>query len=84
MKVKKRDGKLEDFDGSKLKRGLMRSAATEKEAEAVLADVVKQLGDTPVVDARRLSVMVVDSLRNVNEHAADEFVAFREAKLRSR
>ncbi len=81
MKVEKRDGKLEEFDGAKMKRGLVRSGATDGEAEQVVQDVLSQLGGAPVVDARRLSVMVVDSLRKVNAKAADDFVEFRDAKL---
>ncbi len=84
VKVKKRDGKYERFSKSKIAAGIRSAGATAEEAAHVAEEVAGKVVHKAEVTAQKLSGMVVTSLRKVNKAAADEFVRFRDKKLRAK
>lgn len=84
IKVRKRDGSLEDFKDSKIVAGCRKAGASAKEAAQVAKEVSKKVAKMVVVPATRLSNMVVASLKKVNKSAANAFVEFREKKLKAK
>jgi transcriptional regulator NrdR family protein len=84
VKVKKRDGRLEEFVESKIIAGCVKAGATAKEAARVGKEVSMAIAKTAIVPAEKLSDMVVASLKKVNKAAADAFVKFREQKLKAK
>lgn len=91
VKIKKRDGKFEEFDESKIISGIKKAGATVEQAVSVAKEVVeKAIRNTdkvfkiPEITAAELSKMVVEELRKCNETAAEEYVKFRDNKLRNK
>ena len=84
VKVKKRDGRTQDFSESKITTGVRKSGATAREAEAVAKEVSKKVGGRTEVTAEELSEMVVASLRKVNKAASEAFVKFRDNKIKTK
>jgi transcriptional regulator NrdR family protein len=80
VKVKKRVGEIEEYMESKIIAGCKNAGATTEEAVKVAKEVSMKAGKTTVVDAEKLSDMVVESLRKVNKAAADGFHKFRTEK----
>jgi len=80
VKVKKRIGKTEEYLESKIIAGSKKAGATIEDAEKVAKEVSMKVEKMAVVDAERLSDMVVESLRKVNKAAADGFNKFRREK----
>ncbi len=80
VKVKKRIGKTEEYLESKIIAGCKKAGATIEEAAKVAKEVSMKMEKTAVVDAEKLSDMVVESLRKVNKAAADAFHEFRRKK----
>lgn len=81
LKVAKRDGTLEPFDGDKLFRGLQRVAAHRNIPDEDLRRVARDIEAT-LVDSSRKSVawsdivtLVLDRLRNIDATAAHRFAA---------
>jgi transcriptional repressor NrdR len=81
LKVAKRDGSLEPFDGEKLFHSLQRVAAHRSIADDDLRRVARDIEAT-LVDAGRKSVswndivtIVLDRLRNIDAVAAHRFAA---------
>ncbi len=75
--VKKRIGKTEEYLDSKIIAGCKEAGATIEESEKVAKEVSMKVEKMAVVDAQKLSDMVVESLRKVNKAAADAFHKFR-------
>lgn len=84
VRVKKRDEKFEEFIESKIVTGVKKAGATAEEAAHVVKEVSEKVAHKTEVTAEELSNMVVTSLKKFNKAAADEFVAFRDRKLRSK
>ena len=84
VKVKKRDGRLEEFTESKIIAGCKKAGATAKEAAQVAKEVSKKIANMTIVEAEKLSSMVVASLKKVNKTATDAFVKFRDEKLKKK
>ncbi len=84
VKVKKRNGRIEDFMESKITTGCQKAGATAEEAAQVVKDVSMSIVNMAIVPAEQLSQMVVTSLRKVNNAAADAFVKFRDEKLKTK
>ncbi|MGD0330469.1 MAG: ATP cone domain-containing protein [Nitrososphaeria archaeon] len=84
VKVKKGDGKVEEFVESKIATGVKRAGATAEEAERVAKAVSWDLGYETEITAEELSNMVVGSLKKINKTAADGFVKYRDHKLRTK
>jgi hypothetical protein len=80
VKVKKRIGKTEEYLESKIIAGCKKAGATAEEAAKVAKEASMKVGKMAVVDAEKLSDMVVESLRKVNKDAADAFHEFRREK----
>ena len=75
----------------KLYAGIKKAGATVEEAVSVAKEVVeKAIRNTdkvfkiPEITAAELSKMVVEELRKCNETAAEEYVKFRDNKLRNK
>lgn len=84
VKVRKRDGGVEEFVESKIVSGVRKAGATAKEATHVAKEVSEKVAHRAEVTAEELSNMVVTSLRNVDKKAAEEFVRFRDNKLKAK
>lgn len=82
LNVRKRSGKLEAFEASKITSGCKKAGASSKEAAKVAKDVSKKVAKMSVVPAAKLSSMVVASLKKVNKSAASSFVKYRDKKLK--
>ena len=83
VKVKKRDGKIEEFFESKIVAGVNRAGATAEQAGRVAKEVSEKVARKTEVAAEDMSEMVVTSLKKANKKAADEFVKFRDNKIKS-
>jgi 20S proteasome alpha/beta subunit len=64
--------------------GVKKAGATVEEAEKVAKEVAGKIAKRTEVTAQDLSRMVVTSLRKINKTAAEEFVKFRDAKLKAK
>lgn len=84
VKIKKRDGRTEDYVESKIVAGVKKAGATAKEAEQVAKEVTAKLAHRTEIAAHELSDIVVTSLKKVNKKASDEFVKFRVDKLKAK
>ena len=84
VKVKKRSGKFEEFVESKITAGVKRAGATAEEAERVVKAVSWDLAYETEITAEELSNVVVRSLKKINKTAADEFVKYRDHKLKTK
>jgi len=63
--------------------GVRKAGATAKEATHVAKEVSEKVAHRAEVTAEELSNTVVTSLRNVNKKASEEFVRFRDNKLKA-
>jgi len=84
VKIRKRDGRIEEFFESKIVAGVKKAGATAKEAAQVAKEVAGKVAHRTEVAAEELSTMVVASLRTVNRKASEAFVNFRDTKLKAR
>ena len=84
VKIRKRDGRIEDYLESKIVAGARKAGATAKEAAQVAKDVTLRTARQAEVTAEELSTMVVTSLSKINQKASDTFVNFRDNKLKLR
>jgi len=89
--VRKRKGRLVEFDKSKIVAGVVKAGATRREANRVANRISRRAIETnlctyvrkrPEIASPTISSEVVSSLRQVNRAAADKFVRYRDAKLR--
>jgi len=84
VKVKKRDGRYEELVESKIVAGVKKAGATAEEAVKVAKEVSLKVANKAEVTAEELSNVVVSSLKKVNKAVADEFVKFRDKKLKAK
>ncbi len=84
IKVKKRDGRMQDFVESKIVAGIKKAGATAEQAAHVAKEVSAKVAHKTEVNAVELSNMVVASLRKVNAAAADTFVKYRDKKSKAK
>ena len=75
---------MEEFVESKVVTGVRKARASAKEAAQVVKEVSEKVAHRAEVTAEELSNMVVISLRNVIKKAAEEFVRFRDNKLKAK
>lgn len=81
-KVQKKDGSLEDFDRNKIVNGVVKSGASEEEAEAIAAQIEGWLPGVAVegaVKAMEVRSKVLELLRLANPTAADAFEGYQKA-----
>ena len=81
VKVKKRDGKIEDFKLSKIVAGCEKAGSNAEQALCVATEILTSVADKTVVPAVELSDRVVSELRKVNETASEAFDEYRHAKV---
>jgi len=84
VKIKKRDGRFEEFVESKIVAGVKKAGATAEEAAHVAKEVSKKIAHKTEVTAEELANMVVTSLKKINKAAADKFVKHRDEKLKAK
>ncbi len=84
VSVKKRIGRTEEYLESKIIAGVKKAGATAEEAANVVKEVGVKVEKMTVVEAEKLSDMVVESLRKVNKTAADAFLKFRREKYKKK
>jgi transcriptional regulator NrdR family protein len=84
VRVRKRDGGVEEFVESKIRSGIREAGATAQEAERVTKDVVEKVAHRVEITSEELSEIVVRSTEKVNKKVAREFVRFRDAKLKAK
>jgi len=80
LKVKKKDGRLEDFMDSKLIAGVQKAGATSEQAALVAKEVKEKLIGREQVTTDELAGMVVPALAKVNPVASAAFVKYRAEK----
>jgi len=76
FKVQKKNGQLEDFERNKIVNGLLKSGATENEAEEIATEVENWLptvAENGIVKTADIRIKVLEVLRNINPLAADNF-----------
>ena len=81
VKVKKRDGKIEEYLESKVVTSIRRAGASDKEAARVAKQVSKMVAHRRVITSDDLADMVIASLIKVNKSAAGNYIKFRDIKI---
>jgi transcriptional regulator NrdR family protein len=81
VKVKKRNGKIEEYLESKIVTSVERAGANDKEAAHVVKEISKKLAHKRVVTSDDLSNMVAASLSKVNKAAAGNYIKYRDIKI---
>ena len=84
VKKKKRDGTIEEYIESKIVAGVKKAGATAEEATHVAKEVAGKVAHKGEVTAEELSTTIVTSLKKDNKKASEEFVKFRDKKLRTK
>lgn len=80
VRVKKRDGRIEEFMKSKIINGCKKAGATAKEGVKVAEEVALKVTKFTIVTTDEIAKFVVDSLEKVNKKAADAYKNFRKGK----
>jgi len=80
VKVKKKDGSLEEFMEKKVVAGVKKAGATAKEALDVAREVSEKAVKKTLVTTEEIGKMAADSLKKVNKKAAEAFVKFKKGK----
>ena len=80
VKVKKKDGRIEDFIKSKIVNGCKKAGANAKEAVRVAEEVAVKVTRFTIVTTDEIARLVVDSLGKINKKAATAYKNFREGK----
>jgi len=84
VKVRKREGRLEEFDESKIASGVRKAGATAEEASFIAGEVSEKLAYMTEVASEELSDMVAASLGKINKAEAEKFVQARDEKLKAK
>ena len=84
VKVKKRDGRWEEYVESKIATAAKASGASAKEAAQVAKEVTAKLAKQIEITAEELSEIVIKAIGKANKAAAKEFVKFRDSKLKAK
>lgn len=82
MQVKKRDGRLEEFDREKLKRGFVAAGVADDEAEGYTGQVedwAQSEAQDDVIASTAIWAKVVEILEESDSEAASRYKAYREA-----
>lgn len=80
IKVQKKDGRLEDFDRSKVHSGVSKSGTTPEEAEKIAAQIetwVRGAAVNGVIGTSAIRAKVLEILRSVNPTAATNFETYK-------
>ena len=82
IKVRKKDGHLEDFNRNKVTGGIIKSGATSEQAENIARQVetwIQGAATDGVVDASSIKGKVLELLRPTNPEAAGKFEAYKKS-----
>ena len=80
IKVKKKDGRLEDFDRNKVSGGVVKSGASPQEAENITTQIetwVQSAAVDGVIKSSNIRTKVLELLQSVNPKAATTFEAYK-------
>lgn len=80
LKVQKKDGRIEDFDRSKVKNGILSSGATEEQAESATQEIERWAASTGIngiVRTPDLKAKLLEVLGGVNPDAKSSFENFK-------
>lgn len=81
MKIKKKNGKTEEFSRKKLMDSLKKAGMESKDNMAKTADsvtgFVKEAGKQGAVESSKIRDKVVGKMRSFNSAAADKFASFK-------
>ena len=80
LQVEKRDGRLEDFDRSKIVASVVHAGGSPAEAEGVATQIEAWLQARTTqgpVKSSDLKIRVLDLLRPVNEEAAQSYETYK-------
>jgi len=81
LKVEKRDGSLQDFDRAKIIAGILKSGATEEQAEEVTGIIDSWIltvaNEQDVLASNTIHAKVLELLKRVNPAASVTYQAFR-------
>jgi len=80
VKVKKRDGRVEEFMKEKIVNGIIKAGANAIEAAKVAEDVAVKVTRFTIVTTDEVAKFVVDSLEKINKGAAEAYKNFRRQK----
>ncbi len=83
-KVRKKDGRTEEFDALFVSAGVAKAGAKAREAVQVAKEVSLKLSKRAEITADELSEMVSESLRKINRTAAEEFVRYRDKQRKAK
>jgi len=84
LQVRKKDGRLEPFDRDKVKNGMLKSGASDAEAETVTGQVetwAQGVAQDGIVDTLEIRAKVLEILRGVNPGAAAAFEAYQKPSM---
>lgn len=82
IKVKKKDGRLEDFDRNKVSGGVIKSGASPEEAKNIAAQIetwAQSAAVDGVIKSSDIRPKVLELLRSVNPKAAATFEAYKKS-----
>jgi len=82
IKIRKRNGKVEEFDEGKIVAGVKNAGATFIEADRVAKEVTSKIVNRVEITADELASIVVKSLTKINKIASEKFVMYREKKIK--
>ena len=80
IKVKKKDGRLEGFDRTKISGGVIKSGVSSEEAEKITAQIetwVQSAAVDGIIKSSDIRIKALELLRLVNPKAATTFEAYR-------
>jgi len=80
LQVQKKDGRLEPFDRNRIKNGLIKSGASEAEAESITSQVenwAPTMAMNNTVKTADIRTKVLELLKAVNPTAGAAFEAYR-------
>jgi transcriptional regulator NrdR family protein len=83
-KIRKRDGRTEEFDAQFVSAGVAKAGATVREAVQVAKEVSLKVSKKSEISSDELSETVSESLRKINKTAAEEFVGYRDKQRKAK
>jgi len=82
VKVKKKDGSIEEFMKEKIIEGCKRAGTTAEQAMEVAEEVTKKVTKMATVTTDKIADLVLNSLDRINKMAADAYRKFRKMKYK--
>lgn len=80
VKVQKKDGRLEDFNRTKIFTGIIKSGASPEEAENITKQIevwAPTAAQNGVLKSEEIKIKLLEILRTVNSGAAAAFEAYK-------